>query len=293
MSMKNVRLAGFLLIAALSAAGKAHSMPATDWWGPVSAEITVHVLSADSREPIEGASVRLSSLDVPAPRKYATGDATEGITDSSGFAVIRAQFDAEGSSRTTAPWQLRGTLEVSREGYRTSRGPLDGLYTAIVRGTPVGGETGAIELEIFLKPAGAEADVVPAPLVPIGFSASAGGYVFNGQTYRIDPFIMGVPSLVDAIAAGPMDETLTQLVKDYQKKVAVNRALFWGGFAVLLAGGTVEVIFGVKENRSPSDTTIAIISGCVGIAGGVATFVGMFGPGFPVDVVAYYNRTYP
>jgi hypothetical protein len=280
-------IAGILLGFALAAAARAHGMANSDWWGPLPVEISVHVVSAATGEPIPDALVRLTSLDEPRPRMWARGTPAEQFTDSTGTAVIHVELDASGRTKATATWELRGSLEVSREGYRSSSDWLANAYGGFY---PI--DVQALDLRIVLTPSVDGTEAAPTPLIPVGFDFT-GAYVFNGKRYRSDPFIWAYPSIVEAIASsGLIDPQLQTYIDEYRKKVCRTRTMFWSGFAVLLGGGAAELGLFLKDDRSPAELTVGVICGGIGIAGGVVSFIAMFRPGPPVEVVDYYNRTH-
>jgi hypothetical protein len=280
-----------VLVALIGVSADAHGTGQSDWWGPIRARITVHVLSSGSGKPVGGAAVSLISLDDPRPREYAHGVPAPQISDSSGYAVIRAEFDAAGNTRGNARLDLRGRLNVSCDGYRDASGLLREFPAALVNGSPDGDQS--IELEIRLVPIEVGGSIAPTTLVPITFSTRGGGYVFKDALYAPDLFINACPSLVDAIASSvQMDDQLRLYVSDYRSKVGRSRSLFWGGVGVLLASGVAEVYFTTREPRSDVDRAAGIVCAGVAIVGGVASFFGMLSPGPPTQVVDYYNRTY-
>ncbi len=48
----------------------------------------------------------------------------------------------------------------------------------------------------------------------------------------------------------------------------------------------------MKESRTASDTAWGLLSACVGIAGGVASFAGLRWAGEPTELVSHYNQTH-
>jgi hypothetical protein len=280
------------LAALLLAAVGAHGRGQTDWWGAVSARVAIHVLSSASGAPVVGAVVSLVSMDDPRPREFAHGVPAPQVTDQSGSAVIQAEFDAAGSTRNDARWDLRGRLIVSCEGYRDASGLLADFTTVIVHGSPVDHEP--IEMEIRLVPVEVGGSVTPTVLAPIALSLRRGGYVFQDQVCAPDFFINACPSIVEAIAdSRPGDYQLRLSVDDYRGKVGRSRALLWGGVGVILGCEAAGVYFLTREPRSDFDSAAGIACSAAALAGGILAFLGMFGPGPPTQIIDYFNRTYP
>jgi hypothetical protein len=268
--------------------GKAYCQVYFDWWGTQKVDMVVIVRSADTREPIPGATVRLTDLKEPNSRESADSVQEQTTTDESGTAVLQPEFDASGGVTLlfrSYGWQLSGKLEIEKEGYRPVRDRIVN-YTGRIS-YPM--SVRRIEVEAFLR---SGSDGTPALLVPIGFDPYRGGYLFNGKLYQGDILDTGFGSIADAIAAsGSTDKQLQQYINDYYFRLAFCRGLFWSGAALVLGAAAVDIYFTTKDKERTLNSTGHYIRLGVMVAGGVAVFIGMLAPGAPTGLVDYYNKT--
>lgn len=259
--------------------GTVFGMAMTDWWGPAPIDIGIEVFSAVTNEAISGAVITIGSLDEPRARSYTNALPSEAVTDDTGTAVLKVEFDGDGPTRDEGTWTLRGTLEIESEGYQT----FSGLLPDCIGRAKYPMTTEVIYLTVLLDPEGGGECRNPDPVV---FDPYTSVYTFAGSRHDRN-------SLVESITAyNPEDNELQRLVDEYRREGLSAKVFRWSG--VLLAiGGSVAAGYYSDLNsadESPqADTGAYILSVGAAITGAILFLGNLHKPGEPTDVVDYYN----